>query len=120
MTERTYAALLQHARENIASGRWVILDAVYGKQRERTAASALARELGVPFGLLFCQAPHTELKHRLDRRVAEGHDISDATVVVLEQQLTRFEAPDAREGTLFSWTGNENPADWLASLHIHH
>ena len=120
MTERTYAALLQHAREIIASGRWVILDAVYGKQLERTAASALARELGVPFGILFCQAPHTELRHRLDRRVAEGRDISDATVVVLEQQLARFEAPDAREGTLFSWTGNEDPADWLASLRTRH
>ena len=116
MTGRTYAALLQHAREVIASGRWVILDAVYGKQLERTAASALARELGVPFGILYCQAPHTELKHRLNRRVAEGHDISDATVVVLEQQLPRFEAPDAREGALFSWSGHEDPADWLVSL----
>jgi len=116
MTEHTYAALLQHAREIIASGRWAILDAVYGKQRERTAASTLARELGVPFGILYCQAPHTELKRRLNQRVAEGHDISDATVVVLEHQLPRFEAPDAREGALFSWAENEDPVDWLVSL----
>lgn len=118
MTERTYAALLQHAREVIASGRWVILDAVYGKQDERTAASALAHELGVPFGILYCEAPRTELKHRLTQRAAEGHDISDATVVVLEQQLTRFEAPNAREGALYSWSGSEDPADWLASLRM--
>jgi predicted kinase len=117
MTEHTYAALLQHAREIITSGRWAILDAVYGKQVERAAAATLAHKLGVPFGILFCEAPHTELKRRLNQRVAEGHDISDATVVVLEHQLPRFETPDAREGALFSWTGKEDPVEWLASLH---
>jgi aminoglycoside phosphotransferase family enzyme/predicted kinase len=96
MTTRTYATLLQHAREIIASGRWAILDAVFGRHSERVAAAALAR--------------------RLDRRTAEGRDISDATVAVLEQQLTHFEPPGPNEGPLFSWTGKENPAAWLVSL----
>lgn len=116
MTERTYAALLQHAREIIASGRWAILDAVYGKQQERAAAAALARELGVPFGILHCQAPRAELQRRLGQRRAEGHDISDATVEVLEQQLNYFETPGPEEGPQFSWTGEENPETWLVSL----
>ncbi len=116
MTGHTYAALLQHAREVIASGRWVILDAVYGKRSERAAAATLARELHVPFGILYCQAPASELKRRLDRRTSEGRDISDATVEVLEQQLTHFETPAPDEGPLFSWTGKEDPENWLVSL----
>lgn len=116
MTSRTYEALVQHAREVIASGRWAILDAVYGKKSERAAAAALARELRVPFGVLYCKAPQTELKRRLDQRAIEGRDISDATVTVLEQQLTRFETPVPDEGPQFSWTGKENPETWLASL----
>ena len=116
MTERTYAALLQHAREVIASGRWAILDAVYGRRSERAAAALLARELHVPFGILYCQAPPTELKRRLDQRASEGRDISDATVEVLEQQLTHFETPGPEEGPQFSWTGKEDPEPWLVSL----
>lgn len=120
MTEQTYAALLQHAREIIASGRWAILDAVYGKLSERVVAGSLARDHGIPFGILYCEAPQDELKRRLSLRAAEGHDISDATVAVLEHQLPRFESPDAREGALFTWTGKEDPVDWLATLHVHH
>jgi uncharacterized protein len=116
MTTRTYRALLQHAREIIASGRWAILDAVFGKQSERVDAAALARELHVPFGILYCVAPHAELVRRLDRRSAEGRDVSDATVAVLEQQLTHFEPPSQDEGPQFAWTGKENPAAWLISL----
>ena len=116
MTERTYAALLQHAREIIASGRWAILDAVYGKQGERAASALLARTLHVPFGILHCEAPPAELKRRLDQRAKEGRDISDATAEVLEQQLSRFESPGPEEGSLFTWTGKENPENWLVSL----
>jgi hypothetical protein len=116
MTARTYATLLQHAREVIASGRWAILDAVYGRQSESAAAAALARELRVPFGILHCQAPATELKRRLDRRASEGRDISDATVEVLERQLTHFETPGPEEGPQFAWTGKEDPETWLVSL----
>ncbi len=116
MTGRTYTTLLQHAREVIASGRWAILDAVYARRSERAEAALLARELHVPFGILYCRAPHTELVRRLDRRTSEGRDISDATVAVLEQQLTQFETPAPEEGPLFSWTGKEDPENWLVSL----
>lgn len=116
MTQLTYTALLQHAREVIDSGRWVILDAVYGRRSERAAAALLARELRVPFGVLYCLASHTELRRRLEQRASEGRDISDAGVDVLEQQLSFFETPDPQEGPQFSWTGKENPEAWLLSL----
>lgn len=116
MTARTYAALLEHAREIVASGRWAILDAVYGKKAERAAVATLARELGVPFGILWCEAPREELVRRLDRRHAAGHDISDATVAVLDAQLQWFETPTADEGALCRSRGDALPADWLGRL----
>lgn len=116
MTERTYAALLEHAREVVASGRWAILDAVYGRASERAAAVALARELGVPFGILYCTAPHDELRRRVARRAQDGKDISDATVAVMQAQLGRFEAPRPVEAEMFEWTGKEDPGAWIVQL----
>lgn len=116
MTERTYAALLRHAREIVASGRWAILDAVYGRARERAAAATLARELGVPFGMLYCTAQRDELRRRVAQRTEDGGDVSDATVAVLEAQLGRFEAPQPGEAEMFEWTGTEDPAGWLEGL----
>lgn len=97
MTQRTYSALLGHGREIIASNRWAILDAVYGRRDERTAAAALARELDIPFGILYCVAPQNELERRLHARAAGGNDISDATVDVLAGQLAHFDPPAEAE-----------------------
>ena len=116
MTERTYAALRQHAREILTSHRWAILDAVYGRREERVAMAALAHELGVPFGILHCQIPRTELERRLNQRAAQGNDVSDATAEILDQQIKRFEPPTADEGALFLCSGREDPSAWLSSL----
>lgn len=116
MTEHTYASLRQHAREILTSHRWAILDAVYGRRSERVAAAALAHELGVPFGILYCQIPRAELERRLDHRAAQGNDVSDATAEILDRQIKRFEAPTADEGALFLSSGREDPSAWLSSL----
>ncbi len=116
MTARTYGALHEQARALLASGRWVILDAVFGKREERAAVSQLARRLGAAFGILHCQAPRPELERRLELRRATGGDISDATSAVLDRQLERFEVPEAREGALFNCSGDEDPSVWLATL----
>jgi aminoglycoside phosphotransferase family enzyme/predicted kinase len=116
MTERTYAALRQHAREILTSHRWAILDAVYGRRSERAAAAALAHELGVPFGILYCQVPRAELERRLDQRSAHGRDVSDATAEILDRQTERFEPPSADEGALFLSSGQQDPSAWLSSL----
>lgn len=116
MTERTYAALRQHAREILTSHRWAILDAVYGRRQERAAAAALAHELGVPFGILYCQVPRAELERRLNHRSTQGSDASDATVEILDRQMERFEPPTADEGALFLSSGQEDPSAWLSSL----
>jgi predicted kinase len=116
MTERTYATLRQHGRAIVASGRWAILDAVHARRSERLAAAALARDLGVPFGILYCEAPRAELVRRLERRAGAGGDVSDADRAVLEKQLGFFEAPSAEEGPLCRCPGGALPPDWREQL----
>jgi aminoglycoside phosphotransferase family enzyme len=112
MTERTYAALLEHARAIVASGRWAIVDAVHARPAERAAAAVLARELNVPFGILYCEAPHAELARRLDRRAGAGNEVSDADRAVLDKQLGFFVPPTAAEGPLCLCPNGVLPRDW--------
>jgi len=116
MSARTYERMLAHAREIIAAGRWAILDATYLAAAHRAPAAALAHELGIPFGILWCTAPTVELRERVARRAAGHTDISDAGLAVLEEQVRRFESPSPTEGQVFRWTGEEDPAEWIAAL----
>lgn len=116
MTGRTYAALREHARTIVASGRWALLDGVHGRRAERDAAASVARELGVPFGILYCEAPPEELARRLERRERAGRDVSDAGVAVLEQQRGYFEPLSAGEGPVCHCPGGVLPPDWQDQL----
>ncbi len=116
MTARTYAALLDHARAVVRSGRWVILDAVHARRPERAAAAALARELRVPFGLLYCDAPHDELVRRLQQRRTTASEVSDADTTVLEKQMEFFEPPGPGEGPVCLCPGGELPPGKLTEF----
>jgi len=93
-TTRTYARLRALARDLLAAGWPVIVDAAFLKREERASFHALADELGVGFQILLAEAPAAELRRRL---VARSGDASEATVAVLERQLTWFEALDDDE-----------------------
>lgn len=100
MNERTYAALLDQARDIITAGRWAIIDATFSTRARRAAAAALAREYRLPFVILHCNAPREELVRRLTARAADNRDASDATAALLEQQSRSFQLPDTSEGQL--------------------
>jgi hypothetical protein len=91
---RTYARLRELARDLLAAGWPVIVDAAFLRRAERADFRALATELGVDFGILATTAPAEELRRRLGAR---SGDASEATVAVLEQQLNWFEPLDADE-----------------------
>jgi aminoglycoside phosphotransferase family enzyme/predicted kinase len=81
-TERTYQRLFTLARTILQAGYPVILDAAFLQQDERMQALALARELGVPFWILHCEAPEEVLRQRL---LARRGDASEADTTVLAQ-----------------------------------
>lgn len=119
MNERTYAALLDQARDIITAGRWAIIDATFSTRARRDAAAALAGQYRVPFVILHCTAPRVELVRRLTARAADNRDASDATAALLEQQSRSFQLPDASEGQLHI-CAPDTPAclDGLDALHV--
>ena len=102
-TGRTYKQLFVTARIALRAGYPVILDAAFLRRAERTQAHTLARELGVPFSIVDCEAPLPVLQARL---LARRGDPSEADATVLErlralaEPLTRdelaFVHPDRR------------------------
>ena len=93
-TTRTYARLLTLARQLLAAGWPVIVDAAFLKHAERDSFAALAAELGVGFAILAMEAPPEELRRRLRAR---SDDASEATEAILERQLEWFEPPGPEE-----------------------
>ena len=90
-SEATYAHLLVLARQVVAAGYPVVIDAAFLKQRQRFAFRQLAAELGVPFFLFDLQAPVDTLRRRLTARQHLQHHVSDAGLAVLEHQIATRE-----------------------------
>ncbi len=90
-TERTYAALLEEGRERLRRGRSVILDASFLQRQHRRAAASLAAEEGAQFASVECQASDDAVRKRLDRRLHEGDDPSDARWEIYAAQKRRFQ-----------------------------
>ncbi len=82
---RVYAALEHAARDALAAGYCVIVDAVAARPEERRAFAALAAAAGVAFTGLWLDAAPDVLMARL--RARKG-DASDADAAVLRRQLT--------------------------------
>lgn len=88
---RTYERLAEIARAVIAAGFPVIVDAAFLKRRQRESFQDLADELRVPFVIVHCDAPEALLRQRITNRQERGRDPSEATLAVLEHQLSTQE-----------------------------
>ena len=87
MNTRTYARLLSLAQALLRAGLNVIVDAAALRRPERDELRAMAAAEGARFVLVECTAPEAVLRERIARRMAAGHDASDATLEVLDFQL---------------------------------
>lgn len=84
-TQRTYARLHELARELLAAGVPVIVDAAFLKRDERDSFHQLARELGAPFVIASLQSSPATLRARIIQRQAASDDASEADLGVLEK-----------------------------------
>jgi uncharacterized protein len=91
---QTYARLAELARQGLADGWPVIVDAAFLRRAERQAFRAIAAADGIPFSIMACEAPDEELRRRL---AARSGDASEAGVAVLEQQMAWMEPLDEAE-----------------------
>jgi uncharacterized protein len=96
-TTRTYDRLAELARDSLADGWSVIVDAAFLRRAERHAFRDLARSAGVPYAVLACEASTDELRRRLTARAG---DASEADVAILELQLGWLEPLEDGEGAI--------------------
>jgi predicted kinase len=95
--ERTYREVLARARQVLASGRGVILDATFAARRWRRAAAELARAAGARFAHIEtrCSDPDV-LRARLAARRTQP-SVSDATDAELEKIARAYERVEPDE-----------------------
>lgn len=91
---RVYNAMHALAREHLAAGRSVILDATYLRRADRDAAAAMARNAGVPMIAIEVTAAESTVRERLGRRAAKPDTASDAGWEIHLAQWHDFEPPD--------------------------
>jgi len=89
--QRTYAHLLEQAALLLQAGWSVVVDAAFLKRTDRDAFRALAQQMGASFSILAPQASPEQLRQRIVARSAAGHDASEATLAVLDQQMQTIE-----------------------------
>lgn len=96
-TRRTYTYLLETARELLALGFPVIIDAAFLKRAERQEFKALAEEVHAPFAILSVRAEYAVLRQRIQQRQQLGNNASEAGLEVLEKLQAASEPLEADE-----------------------
>ncbi|NOR20153.1 MAG: AAA family ATPase [Xanthomonadales bacterium] len=96
-SDEVYKYLARVAEALLCGGDNVIVDATFIEKKRRAEFLNLAKRLGIKVQVIYCTAPVDVLRSRIKARSALSHDASEATLEVLDMQLTKFEAPKAPE-----------------------
>ena len=83
-----YQRLFDTARLILEAGHNVILDAAFLDTADRAAAISIARNAATPCVLLQVTAMMDVMRDRIQRRLLQGTEASEAGLTVLEHQLT--------------------------------
>jgi aminoglycoside phosphotransferase family enzyme/predicted kinase len=112
-TRRTFERLIRLADGALRAGYPVIVDAVFLQHGERERFHALARERGLPFSILVCQADKDELRRRVAARIG---DASEADLEVLERQIAAQQPLDSSERAFALTVRTDQPIDLPALI----
>jgi aminoglycoside phosphotransferase family enzyme/predicted kinase len=108
-TQRTYARLLELARDLLKAGVPVIVDAAFLMLEERARFRELAQQLRVPFVIASLQAGSATLRARIVQRRSEARDASEADLAVLamlQEKQERLGAQESQCSVLFGADGD--------------
>ena len=83
MTTKTYAAFAEQTLATLSAGHSVIMDAVFAKPEQRTAAAAIAERASIPFLGIWVDAPEDVRLARVEER---KNNVSDANAAVARAQ----------------------------------
>ena len=91
-SDRTFARLAEVAATVLAAGFPVIVDATFLSGHRRQPFMQLAKDRGVTFVIIDCQASEATLVQRLENRSRQQRGASDADVAVMRRQQKQREA----------------------------
>jgi uncharacterized protein len=97
-TRTIYLELCRRASAVLASGRPVILDASFRARAHREEARRLAREQGVPFVFVECQAPEELCRERLRER-EKTRAVSDGRTEIFDDFARSWEPANELDAT---------------------
>lgn len=97
ITQKTYKRLQALAYPVLDAGFPAIIDATCLLRLQRTCMKRFAGMAGVPFVLIDVQAPEAVLRERITHRNRNERDASEATLEVLEHQLSSEEPLSTEE-----------------------
>ena len=115
-SDRVFRYLAAVAEALLRAGDNVIVDATFIKRARRAKFVEVARQLGAEIRIIYCNAPLALLRERIKARSTVADGVSEATLEVLDQQLSDFEPPDSSEPVIELATGAEPGTDNLRAL----
>jgi predicted kinase len=104
---RTYVEAVRLADELLRAGWPVIVDGNFSHAAERAEARAVADRHGLPFAVLWCDAPDEALVKRLRSRSEDRHEASDGREELLAEHRARYEVTGSRPRVVRLDTGGE-------------
>lgn len=96
-SRHTYEHLV-HLAENLLDSGWpVIVDAAFLMRWQRDLFREIAQRRNLGFQILDIQADPGTLRERINKRMAQGKDASEADLHVLQYQIETRQPPSADE-----------------------
>jgi len=99
-SDALYEHLLRCTEALAAGGERALVDATFLTAARRAPFVALADRSGIACIIVHCVASRAVLVERIERRNAQRRDPSEATVQVLDAQLSSYEVPAESEATV--------------------
>ncbi|QDU69555.1 AAA family ATPase [Engelhardtia mirabilis] len=93
----TYDSLLADARADLLAGRSVVIDGSFVQAKWRVPFRDLAAELDAPMVLLEMRADEETIKRRIEKRLKDPHEPSEADFNVYLALRDQWEEPDELE-----------------------
>lgn len=97
--DQTYRRLAAICKVGVGAGFPMIADATFLAERQRKRFFVLARRLGVPIVIVDCAAAPSVLRMRIQSRMRDGQDASEADLSVLSAQMATQQPLSAEELT---------------------
>lgn len=113
LTQATYNHLLSLAKTILGAGYPVIVDAAFLRADQREPFYALAKSLARPCTLVQTTSPVEVMRARIENRRNDSENISDASLKVLDYQLTHTESPTDAEPVVSIDTSGDVDLDSL-------